>query len=480
MQPGNDPKLHTNEEAVNPITEGVIWKQLLLYFVPLLAASFLQLLYNTADTIIVGRFVGKIALTAVGGSAGQIYAMVTEFMIGVSGGAGVILSQAYGARDRKLLDDGLHNAIALALVIGTLFTCVGLILAGPALRLAGAPPETLANSILYLRIVFAGLIPNVLYNMGASILRAVGDSKKPLHFLLLSSCINILLDILFVAVLHWGIGGAAFATILSQTLSATLVLRTLIRGPGAAEEPAGPVNGTEKADNVVEGATPQEASDSLREALMPSLDLHRLRLQRDIFSKMLRLGVPLGFETLMYTFSCVVLTSAVNTFGTDTVAAYAGFVRIESFYWMLEAAFAVSITTFVGQNYGAGRMDRVHKVARQGAVLMYLFMGTAIVIMYTGCPVWLGLFTTDAGVLAIGVSMMRYLLPYYILYVPSGVFFSTLRGLGDSLRPTMCASHRMGGVRVPGLSDDRDAAFLLPGFLDCDSPYISHLLHVVY
>ena len=437
MQPGNDPKLHTNEEAVNPITEGVIWKQLLLYFVPLLAASFLQLLYNTADTIIVGRFVGKIALTAVGGSAGQIYAMVTEFMIGVSGGAGVILSQAYGARDRKLLDDGLHNAIALALVIGTLFTCVGLILAGPALRLASAPPETLANSILYLRIVFAGLIPNVLYNMGASILRAVGDSKKPLHFLLLSSCINILLDILFVAVLHWGIGGAAFATILSQTLSATLVLRTLIRGPGAAEEPAGPVNGTEKADNVVEGATPQEASDSLREALMPSLDLHRLRLQRDIFSKMLRLGVPLGFETLMYTFSCVVLTSAVNTFGTDTVAAYAGFVRIESFYWMLEAAFAVSITTFVGQNYGAGRMDRVHKVARQGAVLMYLFMGTAIVIMYTGCPVWLGLFTTDAGVLAIGVAMMRYLLPYYILYVPSGVFFSTLRGLGDSLRPTI-------------------------------------------
>ena len=337
MQPGNDPKLHMKEEAVNPITEGVIWKQLLLYFVPLLAASFLQLLYNTADTIIVGRFVGKIALTAVGGSAGQIYAMVTEFMIGVSGGAGVIMSQAYGARDRKLLDDGLHNAIALALVIGTddglhnaialalvigtLFTCVGLILAGPALRLAGAPPETLANSILYLRIVFAGLIPNVLYNMGASILRAVGDSKKPLRFLLISSCMNILLDILFVAVLRWGIGGAAFATILSQSLSATLVLRTLIRGPGAAEEPAGPVNGMEKADNMVEGATPQEASDSLREALMPSLDLHRLRLQRDIFSKMLRLGVPLGFETLMYTFSCVVLTSAVNTFGTDTVAA---------------------------------------------------------------------------------------------------------------------------------------------------------------
>ena len=395
----------TSLEAVNPITEGVIWKQLLRYFAPLLAASFLQLLYNTADTIIVGRFVGKTALTAVGGSAGQIYAMVTEFMIGVSGGAGVILSQAYGAKNKRLLDDGLHNADALALVLGTIFMTAGLIASGPVLHLAGAPQETMKDSVLYLRIVLCGLISNALYNMGAGVLRAVGDSKRPFRFLLICSGMNIALDLLFVAVLGLGIGGAALATILSQTLSAFLVLRTLIRGAGPE--------------------------------LMPCLNLRRLRLQRELVLKMLRLGLPLGFETLMYTFSCVVLTSAVNTFGTDTVAAYAGFVRIESFYWMLEAAFAISITTFVGQNLGAGRMDRVHQVARQGAVLMYLFMGTAIVIMYTGCPVWLGLFTTDAGVIEIGVGMMRYLLPFYILYVPSGVFFSTLRGMGDSLRPTV-------------------------------------------
>ena len=395
----------TSLEAVNPITEGVIWKQLLRYFAPLLAASFLQLLYNTADTIIVGRFVGKTALTAVGGSAGQIYAMVTEFMIGVSGGAGVILSQAYGAKNKRLLDDGLHNAAALALVLGTIFMTAGLIASGPVLHLAGAPQETMKDSVLYLRIVLCGLISNALYNMGAGVLRAVGDSKRPFRFLLICSGMNIALDLLFVAVLGLGIGGAALATILSQTLSAFLVLRTLIRGAGPE--------------------------------LMPCLNLRRLRLQRELVLKMLRLGLPLGFETLMYTFSCVVLTSAVNTFGTDTVAAYAGFVRIESFYWMLEAAFAISITTFVGQNLGAGRMDRVHQVARQGAVLMYLFMGTAIVIMYTGCPVWLGLFTTDAGVIEIGVGMMRYLLPFYILYVPSGVFFSTLRGMGDSLRPTV-------------------------------------------
>ena len=405
MSSGRKEELNKYQGAVNPITQGVIWKQLLRYFAPLLAASFLQLLYNTADTVIAGRFVGKIALTAVGGSAGQIYAMVTEFMIGLSGGAGVILSQAYGARSKKLLDDGLHNAVALALALGALFMVTGLIVSGPALRLAGAPEETMAQSVLYLRIVFAGIISNALYNMGAGVLRAVGDSRRPLRFLMISSGLNIALDLLFVAVFRMGIGGAALATILSQTLSAALVLRTLIRGTG-------------------------------RE-LMPKLALNKLRLQRDVVLKMLRLGVPLGFETLMYTFSCVVLTSAVNTFGTDTVAAYAGFVRIESFYWILEAAFAVSITTFVGQNLGAGRMDRVHKVARQGAALMYLFMGTAIVIMYTFCPKWLGLFTTDRDVIGIGVDMMRFLLPFYILYIPNGVFFSTLRGMGDSLRPSL-------------------------------------------
>ena len=405
MSSGRKEELNKYQGAVNPITQGVIWKQLLRYFAPLLAASFLQLLYNTADTVIAGRFVGKIALTAVGGSAGQIYAMVTEFMIGLSGGAGVILSQAYGAQNRKLLDDGLHNAVALALALGALFMFMGLIVSGPALRLAGAPEETMAQSVLYLRIVFAGIISNALYNMGAGALRAVGDSKRPLRFLMISSGLNIVLDLLFVAVFRMGIGGAALATILSQTLSAVLVLRTLIRGTGRV--------------------------------LLPKLALNKLRLQRDVVLKMLRLGVPLGFETLMYTFSCVVLTSAVNTFGTDTVAAYAGFVRIESFYWILEAAFAVSITTFVGQNLGAGRMDRVHKVARQGAALMYLFMGTAIVIMYTFCPKWLGLFTTDRDVIGIGVDMMRFLLPFYILYIPNGVFFSTLRGMGDSLRPSL-------------------------------------------
>ena len=401
---------YRERKAANPITHGVIWKQLILYFVPLLASSFLQLCYNTADTIIVGRFVGKIALTAVGGSAGQIYAMVTEFMIGTSGGAAVILSQAYGARNKKLLDDGLHNAIALALAMGALFTVTGLAASGAAITAAGAPVETVAGSLLYLRIAFAGLIPCALYNMGASVLRAAGDSVRPLRFLVISIFLNIALDLLFVAVLHMGIGGAALATILTQTLSAALVIRTLKKGP-AQREGAG--------------------------SLLPALDPRQIRLQREVASKMLRLGIPLGLETLMYTFSCVVLTSAVNTVGTDTVAAYAGFVRIESFYWMLEQALAVSITTFVGQNLGAGLYSRVRSVSRQGAALMYLFMGTAIVIMYTGCPLWLGLFTTDPDVISIGVSMMRYLLPFYILYVPNGVFFSTLRGMGDSLRPAM-------------------------------------------
>ena len=227
------------KEYVNPITHGVIWKQLLLYFVPLLLSSFLQLCYNTADTIIVGRFVGKIALTAVGGSAGQIYAMVTEFMIGASGGAAVIMSQAYGARNKKLLDDGLHNAVALALAMGALFTVTGLLVSRAALVTAGAPAETMAGSLMYLRTAFAGLIPCALYNMGASVLRAVGDSKRPLRFLVIGIGLNIALDILFVAVLHLGIGGAALATVMTQTLSAALVLRALMKGAGKTERANG-------------------------------------------------------------------------------------------------------------------------------------------------------------------------------------------------------------------------------------------------
>ena len=227
------------KEYVNPITHGVIWKQLLLYFVPLLLSSFLQLCYNTADTIIVGRFVGKIALTAVGGSAGQIYAMVTEFMIGASGGAAVIMSQAYGARNKKLLDDGLHNAVALALAMGALFTVTGLLVSKTALVTAGAPAETMAGSLMYLRIAFTGLIPCALYNMGAGVLRAAGDSKRPLRFLVISIGLNIALDLLFVAVLHLGIGGAALATIMTQTLSAALVLRALMKGAGKAERAGG-------------------------------------------------------------------------------------------------------------------------------------------------------------------------------------------------------------------------------------------------
>ena len=310
-----------------------------------------------------------------------------------------------GAGDQENVSRSVHTAVALAIAGGAVLTVLGVAVAGQALVWMRTPEEVLPQARLYLRIFFLGMIPNMLYNICSGILRAVGDSKRPFRFLLFCSVLNITLDLLFVAGLGLGIGGAALATILSQTLSAGLVLRTLIRG------------------------TDRE--------LMPCLDLRSLRLQRDMALKMLRLGLPLGFETLMYTFSCVVLTSAVNTFGTDTVAAYAGFVRIESFYWMLEVALAVSITTFVGQNLGAGRMDRVHSVARQGAALMYLLMGTAIVIMYAGCPSWLGLFTTDAGVIEIGVDMMRYLLPFYILYVPSGVFFSTLRGMGESLRPTL-------------------------------------------
>lgn len=415
-----------------------IWRQILLFFIPLLGASFFQLLYNTVDTIIVGRFVGKAALSAVGGSAGQIYIMTNDFLIGISGGATVLIAQAYGAKDRKLLDDGLHNAIAIALVNGALFMCLGILFSRAALTASHVPADTFDAALTYMRIVFCGMIPNAVFNMGAGVLRAAGDSRRPMRYLAACCILNICLDALFVIVLHMGVGGAAAATILSQTICGALVLRALI----GAGRPAG-AEGRQAAER-------HQASEGLefQEMLLPPLSLNRLRIQRRVAGKMLGIGIPLGMEELMYTFSCVILTAAINVFGTDTVAAYAGFVRIESFYWMLDAAFAVSITTFVGQNIGAGRMDRVHSVIRQGGALMFLIMGTTLAGMFVGCRLLLSVFTTDPAVIEIGVDMMRFLLPFYILYIPSGIFFAALRGMGDALVPPLITLFGVCGVRI--------------------------------
>lgn len=394
----------------NGITEGVIWKQLLLFFFPILFGTFFQQLYNAADAMIVGRFVGKEALSAVGGGTGTIIQVLVGFFVGLSSGATVIISQYYGAKRAEMVGYAVHTSIAFSLAAGAVIMAGGILAAPAALRAMDTPAEVLEPSLLYIRIYFAGIIGNLIYNMGAGILRAVGDSRRPLYFLIASCMTNIVLDILFVVVFRMGVAGAALATILSQALSAVLVLLALTR-----------------------------TKDMYR------LELRKIRFDGRMFGRIIRIGLPAGLQSIMYSSSNVIIQASVNSLGTDTVAAWTAYSKIDSVYWMIISAFGISATTFVGQNYGAGKPERVKKGVR---VCLGMSYGSTVVIsllLYYAGVYFYRLFTTDEAVIAIGIDMLRYLVPFYITYVAIEILSGALRGVGDCWIPMLLSC---GGICV--------------------------------
>ncbi|MFR6468459.1 MAG: MATE family efflux transporter [Lachnospiraceae bacterium] len=400
------------EKTVNQITEGIIWKQLLYFFFPILLGTFFQQLYNTADAMVVGRFVGKEALACVGGSSSQIINLIVGFFVGLSSGATVIIAQYYGARDEKNLQDTLHTAIAFSIVGSFVISILGIVLSPIILRLMNTPEYLMADSLLYLRFYFGGIIFIFIYNIGSGILRAVGDSKNPLY----------LPDLLLllqhfpgpspgVMVFHMGVLGVALGTLISQALSSVLILRNLMR-----------------------------TKDIYR------LELRKIRLHAAPLSMLLKIGLPSGLQSTMYNIANMVIQTALNSFGTDTMAAWTAFGKVDSFYWMISSAFGVAITTFVGQNYGAGKIDRMKKSVRVCfcmdlataltlSALMYLFLGKFL----------LSLFTTDAEVLSIGVRIMQIIVPAYAPFVFIEIFSGALRGAGNVLIPMLLTC---GGICV--------------------------------
>jgi|GEM_PF-3713959 len=268
----------------NAITEGVIWKQLLLFFFPILFGTFFQQLYNTADAVVVGRFVGKEALAAVGGSTSMLTNLLVGFFVGLSSGATVIIAQFYGAGRGQRVSEAVHTAIAFSLLCGILMTVGGLLFSDTALRLMGTPEDIMDNASGYLHIYFVGITANLLYNMGAGILRAIGDSKRPFYFLVISCFTNIALDLLFVVGLRMGVRGAAVATILSQVVSACLVLGTLMRADGSYR-----------------------------------FEIRKTRITPVILVRIIRIGFPAGLQSVMYSFSNLVIQSSVNALGTDGI-----------------------------------------------------------------------------------------------------------------------------------------------------------------
>lgn len=394
------------------ITEGVIWKQILVFFFPIMMGTFFQQMYNTVDTIIVGRFVGTQALAAVG-STGSLINLVSGFFIGVSSGATVVLSQFFGARDRSGVSRALHTGIVLAVLLGAVTTALG-IGAGPAiLRLIKTPESCLPDATLYARIYFSGAVASVMYNMGSGILRAMGDSRRPLIFLIVTCFANIVLDIFFVVVLGLGVAGAAIATVLAQAVSAVLVLLTLMRLP-----------------------------EDIR--LRPG----KLGLDPTLLGRILSIGVPAGLQFITFDLSNLLIQSGINSFGAVTMAAWTAFGKADGLTWMITGAFGVAVTTFVGQNFGAQKYDRIRQSVRVCLGMSVAMIGGIAVLELYFREFLLGFFTTDADVIRVGAYAMLWILPFNVLFCPVEVFGGAMRGTGYSVVPTAITSLCICGFRV--------------------------------
>lgn len=397
----------------NRITEGSIFGQLLLFFFPILFGTFFQQLYNTADAMVVGRFVGKQALAAVGGSTSTLINLLVGFFVGLSSGATVVISQFYGARKADKVHWAVHTSIAFSVIGGIVFMIIGLAGSPWALEAMKTPEDVMGHSVIYIRIYFLGIIANLIYNMGAGILRAVGDSRRPLYFLIASCLTNIALDILLVAVLRMGVAGAAIATISSQLLSAILVVRTLMR------------------------------TDD-----MYKLEWNKVRIDRRMLQRIVRIGIPAGMQSVMYNISNVIIQAGVNTLGTDNVTAWATYGKVDGLYWMMINALGISVTTFVGQNYGAGRMDRVRKGAGACMVIGVVLTASVGVLLYNGGHLLVELFTTDQQVQAISMDLLHFMVPTFITYIAIEILSGTLRGVGDAWVPLILTGIGVCAVRV--------------------------------
>ena len=382
------------ENTTNTIVDGVIWKGLLKFFFPIMLGTLFQQLYNTVDAVVVGQFVGTQALAAVGGSSSQIVNLFIGFFVGLSSGATVIVSQYFGAREDKGVSRAVHTAMALAFIAGAVMTVVGLVFAPAMLEIMNTTEDTMADSTLYLRIVFLSMIPSMVYNVGSSILRAIGDSRSPLYFLAAACLVNVVLDLAFVLIFHMGVAGVAIATSIAQAVSAVLVFVALCRAKGSYR------------------IIPRE-----------------IRPERELLARTVRIGLPTGLQSVLYAVSNIIITTSINGFGTDTVAAWVAFGKVDALFWLILSAFGVAIMTFVGQNYGARKFDRVHKSLKVAlAIAAVTSIVFSAVLLLVGQYVF-RLFTNDQTVMDVAIYMMMCMVPGYVLYVPIELISGALRVL---------------------------------------------------
>ena len=390
--------MKTHSSAVL-MTEGPIWRRLVAFAIPLFLGNLFQQLYNTADSLIVGNFLGSNALAAVSSSGNLIFLMV-GFFNGIAVGAGVVVAKYYGAKKYDAVQRVIHTIAALGILCGIALTFIGILAAPQILVLMGTPDNVLPNSVVYFRVYFSGSLAFVMYNFLVGILQSVGDSRHPLIYLIISSMVNVVLDLLFVAVFHMGVGSAAFATVISQFISALLCLRQLMKSPAEYR-----------------------------------LSLRKIRIDRVMLGQIISNGLPSGIQNSIISLANVVVQSNINKFGEMAMAGCGSYAKIEGFGFLPITCFAMALTTFISQNLGAREYDRAKKGAVFGVACSLTIAELVGIAIYLLAPVLISGFNSDPQVISYGVAQARTVTLFYFLLAFSHCMAGILRGAGKSTVP---------------------------------------------
>ncbi len=423
-----------NKKYEIDMCRGSVFKKMLLFAIPLMCSSILQLLFNAADIVVVGRFAGDNALAAVGSNSALIN-LLTNLFVGLSIGSNVLTAQYYGAKKDTDLKETVHTSMLISIYSGLILTVIGILGARVLLEMMQAPPEVLDLAVLYLRIYFVGMTSTMVYNFGSAILRAVGDTKRPLYYLLGAGIINVILNLFFVIACKMGVAGVALATAVSQTISAVLVVRCLI----------------------------QEQSGI-------HLELKELAISKEKFFRIMRVGLPAGFQGTVFSLSNVVIQSAVNSFGNIAVAGNSAAANIEGFVYMAMNAFYQATISFTSQNYGASQYKRIYKILFAGelyVIITGMILGNLAVFLGDSL---LGIYSPSTEVIAAGMARLKIICTVYALCGVMDVLVGALRGIGYSVVPMIVSLIGACGLRLLWVA----TIFKIPQYHNLTTVYLSY------
>ncbi|MDL2263284.1 MATE family efflux transporter [Synergistaceae bacterium OttesenSCG-928-I11] len=401
--------VHDNSSLM---TEGPIWRHILIFSIPLIIGNLFQQMYNTVDTLVIGNFLGGNALASVGAGTTIIHLMLSLFA-GLATGAGVVIAQFFGAGNEEGVGRAVQTSAAFTVAAGLCMTVVWILLSGPILRLIGTPEEVMRDARVYLQIYFGGMLPLLIYNMGAAVLRAVGDSRTPLYYLAVAMVANTVLDLVFVVWFGWGVEGVAVATLIAQTIAAWLVIRKLAAADGPYR-----------------------------------LDVRAMRIEPAILLRILRVGVPAGLQQTLMGISNLVVQSFINAFGTSVMAAWNVFNKLDGVIILPCLSFGLAVTTFTGQNFGAGKRARIFEGMKTGLKMSVSLSIVVSFLFYVFADNLFVLFSKDPAVLEFGMRILRGMTPFYFIVAAMYVFSGVINGAGYSFATMIIMLFNLCIVRI--------------------------------